>query len=272
MKLVMLFLVRDEADIIDFNIQYHLSQGVDFFVATDNRSSDETTNILEKYNRKGLLHLINEPGDYIQEKLCSKMASIAYKDHKADWIISNDADEFWVPKDGSLKQVFMNVPFWCPAVVVNRFNFIPSKEENELFYNRLTIREKTSLNPRGNRRLPPKVAYRGRRNVSISVGNHKINGNRFKRILSKEISSIDILHFPFRSYEQYEKSVINKGTEWAKRQKHNMKGELLKLYKEGKLMDYYNNKILNEKEIEAGLKSGRFIIDDRIKNKLNSIQ
>ena len=38
MKLVMTLLVRDEADIVDAQIAFHLDAGVDFVVATDNRS------------------------------------------------------------------------------------------------------------------------------------------------------------------------------------------------------------------------------------------
>ncbi len=57
MKLVMTLLVRDEADIVDAQIAFHLHAGVDFVIATDNRSEDGTTEILERYERAGVLHL-----------------------------------------------------------------------------------------------------------------------------------------------------------------------------------------------------------------------
>ena len=38
MKIVMTLLVRDEQDIIRENIEFHLSQGIDYFIATDNIS------------------------------------------------------------------------------------------------------------------------------------------------------------------------------------------------------------------------------------------
>ena len=96
MKLVMTLLVRDEQDIIRENIEYHLAQGVDFFIATDNRSVDATTNILKEYEARGLLHYIYEGSDdYSQHAWVTRMARMAYKEFGADWVINNDADEFW---------------------------------------------------------------------------------------------------------------------------------------------------------------------------------
>ena len=62
MKLVMTLLARDEADIVDAQLSFHLNAGVDFVVATDNLSQDGTTEILESYARDGHLHLIREQG------------------------------------------------------------------------------------------------------------------------------------------------------------------------------------------------------------------
>ena len=51
MRLVLTVLARDEADIIDAQVSFHLNAGVDFVIATDNASDDGTTEVLESYER-----------------------------------------------------------------------------------------------------------------------------------------------------------------------------------------------------------------------------
>ena len=75
MKLVMTLLARNEADIVDAQIAFHLHAGVDFVIATDNRSDDGTTEIFEKYARAGVLHLLEEHGDDMrQQEWVTRMA------------------------------------------------------------------------------------------------------------------------------------------------------------------------------------------------------
>ena len=112
MKVVMTLLVRDEADIVDEQIAFHLDAGVDFVIATDNRSQDGTTEILERYEREGRLHLIRESGeDLRQSEWVTRMARLAATDFGADWVLNTDADEFWWPQGGGLGEVLAADPF-----------------------------------------------------------------------------------------------------------------------------------------------------------------
>ena len=62
MILAQTLVVRDEADVVDAQIAYHLAAGVDVVVATDHQSEDGTTAILEAYERQGVLRLLRESG------------------------------------------------------------------------------------------------------------------------------------------------------------------------------------------------------------------
>lgn len=77
-RVVMTLLVRDEEDIVRANLDFHLARGVDFVVATDNRSEDATVSILEDYERQGVLRLLHEPADdYSQGRWVTRMARLA---------------------------------------------------------------------------------------------------------------------------------------------------------------------------------------------------
>src|SRR5688572_7738645 len=141
MRLVMTLLVRDEADIVDAQIAFHLNAGVDFVIATDNRSEDGTTEILERYASGGFLHRIEEPGDDLrQTEWVTRMARLAAIDFGADWVINADADEFWWPRGPSLKDVLATVPQRYGVVRGAWRNFVPRPEEERFFAERMTVR------------------------------------------------------------------------------------------------------------------------------------
>ena len=92
MKLAMTLLLRDEADIVEAHLVYHLKAGVDVVIATDHRSSDGTTEILESYARRGYVHLIRREDERIrQSEWVTHMARLAATEHGADWVINSDA-------------------------------------------------------------------------------------------------------------------------------------------------------------------------------------
>ena len=61
MKLVLTLLCRDEADVLESMIRFHLDQGVDWIIATDNGSVDGSLKILQRYERGSRLQLLWEP-------------------------------------------------------------------------------------------------------------------------------------------------------------------------------------------------------------------
>ena len=108
MTLVMTLLARDEIDVVDSWLAFHLNAGADLVIATDNRSEDGTTEVLERYARSGHVRLIREPGeDLRQDEWVTRMARLAATEYGADWVINSDADEFWWPRGASLSDVLV---------------------------------------------------------------------------------------------------------------------------------------------------------------------
>src|SRR5215210_8653678 len=110
MKIVMTLLVRNEEDILDAHLSFHRAAGVDLVLAIDNDSDDSTPDILASYARDGFVDVMRETDDLQQAEWVTKLARRAATEFGADWVINSDADEFWWPRGGSLREVLVAVP------------------------------------------------------------------------------------------------------------------------------------------------------------------
>ena len=269
MKLIMTLLVRDEQDIIRENIEFHLSQGVDYIIATDNRSVDSTADILKEYRDQGLLEYIHEPNDdYNQHAWVTRMARMAFTEFGADWVINSDADEFWWPLSGTLKSTFESISSDYNILRADRTNFIPPGNTAYPFYEQMIYAEKYSLNSLG-QPLPAKVAHRGCKKVVVEQGNHKVNGVADPKAAD---GLIEILHFPHRSYEQLLNKIAKGGAAYRNNKElpENVGDTWRALYKEylryGDLRNYYRRILLNEAQIRLSLQSGLLEQDTRLRS------
>ena len=210
MKLVMTLFVRNEVEVIEANLDYHLAQGVDFVIVTDHGSEDGTSEILREYERMGVAKVIrDEEEGHHQSKRVTRMAEIARLGHDADWVIHNDADEFWWPLVGDLRDVFSSLPPQFGQIEVQRRNFRPRANGEGPFYSRLVHREATVAQPVRRIVLESKVAHRPHPEVVVAPGNHSIRGVDLPAVPAGEV--LEIFHFPMRSYEQFERKVVQIG-------------------------------------------------------------
>lgn len=273
MKLVMTLLAKDEEDIIGENIEYHLSQGVDSFIAIDNASTDGTTDILREYEAKGVLRYIREEGIYSQKKWVTTMARMAHDDLNADWVINNDADEFWWPTtNGSLKEILIQIPPNYSLVRAKRHNMLIYKTDKDTpFIFRNIYRRDESINPIG-RPLPPKICHRGLSEINVVAGNHAaFSGHSLDAINGK----IEIFHYPVRDFEQLRRKTINIGSGYKNNPQidpltGNRPGIAQRtIYEEYKrdpstLGTQYKNFTLNSSQLVWGLISGNIVKDNRL--------
>jgi len=249
MKLVMTLLVRDEEDILRDNLDFHLARGVDEVIVTDNGSEDSTLEILREYEARGVVRVLLEPtDDYSQWRWVTRMARLAATDHGADWVINNDADEFWWPSEGTLKSTFEGLGDGVGMLVAYRTNFVPRPEDGGPFWERMTLRERESLNPLG-KPLPPKIAHRAHPEVTVEQGNHKIEGVELGE--RRDDGSIDILHFPMRTYAQFENKIVKGGRAYLRnRELPQAKGRtwrrLYEVWEQGGLREHYDENVAGD--------------------------
>ncbi len=265
-KLVMTLLARNEEDILDLCIEFHLNSGVDFIVATNNASTDSTREILEKYQKQGVLHLIDEPStNYDQVAWVDRMIKIAKNKYKADFVINVDADEFWFCNYGNIKLALPDAKKFN-VVCVNSFQINPPKIESKKFeINRDIVGW-----------IAPawKCLHSVRGYKKIGMGNHDVY---MKSGFRKYYFTLDItiFHFCLRSYAQYERKVINTYNsleQGLKEGKYSIDAgthirEYYELFLKGELKNYYD---FLANEVNGRVKDNRLY--DFINNGYKSIE
>ena len=283
MKLVMTLKIRDEGDVIDANLRFHLAAGVDFFVITDNGSADETPEILERYRQAGLAQILEKPADEFYRpnpEWVTDMARLAATEHGADWVINNDGDEFWWPLSGDLKTALESVPERYMAVAAPRPEFVARPDGPGPFYERMTIRERLST-------VRPKLAHRAHPEIVAPSGAHRVAlpgagapGHRGRPWLRSAVEDtieaegwltpapvfpMRILHYPVRSYDQYRRRVEislagerHTGDERAQ--------EIYAALGEDRLEEVYANYAPQDAAVADAIERGHLVEDTRIRD------
>jgi hypothetical protein len=287
MKLAMALMVRDEVDVIEDNLRFHRAQGVDFFIVLDNGSTDGTLKILESYEQAGILSVVSLRGSLLKV-LRNGTTQIGRMAHEmgADWVIHNDADEFWWPVTGSnLKESLAAVPERFGMVLAPRTEFLPRPHGRGSFAERLLIREARF-------RRPPKTAHRAHPliqmwtthpiDVWVNRGSSPRGGlvgkpalrtqpthveeNELDLVLAPQFP-IGVLHFPLRSFEQYRNKIEIAGDNRIFDRSAEAR-EIREAYEAGRLEEVYENLILDEETVGRGLAEGWLVEDTEFRDYL----
>jgi hypothetical protein len=202
-RVVLALRTRDQADLVDAVVAYHLAVGVDFVIATDHRSVDGTAEILEGYERRGVVRLLRDVGERITLRR-SEMAAMAAAEHDADWVLHCDGDEFWWPRGASVKSILAPVPERYGVVRAAWRHFAPRPEDGRHVLERMTAR----VSPYGPDTSPAdpfhphvKVAHRARPGLAVTQGAHDVESSA-ALVTLRSWFPFEILHFPVRSRRQ----------------------------------------------------------------------
>ena len=271
MKLIMTLLVRDEEDVLAANIEFHRTQGVDFFIVMDNKSEDATPEIIKTYAAQGIAHYIYEgDDDYNQTAWVTRMARMAATDFGADWVINNDADEFWWPRQGNLKATIEKISAEYTTLVAQRHDFVPVNDEQGTFLDDMVYRKLISLNTKG-KPLPPKVAHRAHPDVVVPQGNH------WAEIPGEGLcipNLVDVFHFPIRRYAQFTNKIIKGGQAYERNKTADANvgstwRALYKEYQKNGLVDFYRKQSMSPAQLDRALRDGSLVCDRRLSDYLD---
>lgn len=265
----MTLLVRDAENLLRENLEFHIQQGVDFFIITDNLSVDGTGRIIEEYVAAGLAERIWEPEDtFSQGRWVTRMARRAATAHGADWVINSDDDEFWSASSGSLNGLLSSLRRECSAVEVVRHNHPPiAAPASEHFLSSMVYREHQSLNVLGNPLLP-KVIHRAFADIEVDQGNHSVRRSGVT-LAAHPTNAIAISHFPIRDFPSFERKIMHGGAAYERNTELGSEEGatwrwLYALRRQGGLKAWYDRQLLQPDQISEGLAGNTLIRDESV--------
>ena len=185
-RVALAFTARDEQDIIERMIRWHLSQGVDFILVEEALSSDDTPAILDALAEElpvVVSHTERSHAEQAQAMTDLQAQALLFG---ADWVIDSDADEFWAARDGSLRSVFAAIPAGVGFV---------RAEVDEFACDLTLLPHHRSWS---GERLAPKVAHRPGPGVTVHFANVSVTGT----LPGMALPQLSVLHWPLRSPEQ----------------------------------------------------------------------
>lgn len=204
-------MVKNEADIIETFVRYH-QHIFDGMVILDNRSSDQTLNILNRLKEEGmpLIVIKDANAEYRPEQKFTELLYFAVRHFNPDMIFPLDADEFLIPSN----------PLKGPRMMLDRM-----ADLNKIFYvKRITyvphIKDrrkeplilKRMIHARINDHTPDKVAVTGevakQYSPSLAVGNHKLLFPDQRPGNTEVLEGVLIAHYPIRSMEQLKSKIF----------------------------------------------------------------
>lgn len=198
MKIFIVLLVRDEADIIKAWLDHH--RGVaDGLIVTDNGSLDGTREILAA---EGCEVIDQPPGPYWQSSWVDAMIRRAIR-RGADWVVPLDADEFII---GDLRGEIERAGPHNILQIKSR-NFVVTTADDPAEPNpvrRMRYRHESNM-------TWAKVFFATKNYKVIRQGNHEVDLRVPRNIKAVDEAVLALNHYPERSWPQYRRKYTQGG-------------------------------------------------------------
>ena len=280
MRIAALFGVKDEIELVRASIEHLRAIGVDLIVAFDAGSTDGTREVLDAFEARDVFQIIDGAVLSADERRERQLALA--REAKADWVFFVDADEFWLPAGGSLKD--------CESLAnadvlnVDRYNVPPT---------RIGPLVRGDLAPSSYKdvflcvqRIPafhtavadhpvvpwivgadilPKVLARTSAIRAMAAGGHWVEPAGDQPLRQVTPRDLVIAHAPFSTFDRFERKVVNicermrthpeffrgnNGWHWLR---------WAELFRAGTLAEEFKRQMLSEERVATLIASGAII-------------
>jgi glycosyltransferase involved in cell wall biosynthesis len=176
-------IIKDEARYLDEWLAYHCLIGVEHFYITDDNSTDNIQEILQKWIKKGLVTYIKVDEFLKTSSVRQIISNLTYCDIlKNNWKYLGflDIDEFFVPPNGNIRDFLKTIPGEVASIYVRWVFFGLSETSNGLLIERC-LNHSSYFSGVGKSIVNP-------RNIAINV---KTNPHIFHPVQGEKILDFD---------------------------------------------------------------------------------
>lgn len=218
--------VVDEVELVGHCIANLRNIGVDHIMVADFGSVDGTLDVLSSYKGDSDVAVYHYPISKAGKLESLDFLTLAYREamekQQPDLLLLLDADEFWIPASGNIRDT-RNIPAGKP-LRVPRYN-IPMvlgtspdigdmmRSRDEMFLITDPIKDGKAALDRSEApwimtAVQPKLLFRAEAAVSIGVGGHQLL-REGKVVKDQSVSDLVVAHAPFTTLERFVRKVKN---------------------------------------------------------------
>lgn len=198
MKIISISRIKNEEDIIESFIRYHLNF-IDEMVIIEDYSNDETYEILKELQNEDLpIHIYRNSKEPIpQQEVINNAFNIALNDLGADMIVPLDGDEFLVCKEGGNPRDILEKLDAEKYYHVYWRTYLPDLKQESFSLDKLQMIRNPIFDDRSKIIVPAGLTQKY--DVVLTPGSHSLED---KDIPFEELDELRIAHVPIRNKEQ----------------------------------------------------------------------